>query len=390
MAKLNNTQIQTIVNEVYSQMTGTSDITDINLSNFSDTGLAEIGANRERFTNALIGVLTRNWFSDTSYRSEYIDLFYEDAERFGAIIQSISVEVPKAKENSAWKDFETEETKVGEYTIHLPKVSTIYFNKSTSWAIPITISWEQWDTAFRNDGELRGFIDYVFLMVDNALVAHMEQLNETNRNNFIAEKILYSQTEDAKGVHVVDLVGLYANEKGLTDSFTVKQALVDREFLAFASARMEEYIKYFKRQTSMFNTQQKTRFTPSDRIVMQVLDKFEQNMKNIGYANTFNDEYIKLPLHQSVAWWQNGGNLTFDDVSSIHVTTKNGTVERSGIVGLLCDKWAIVHTIRSERVGSQNFNIENITHYEYQHRDSYINNLTMNAVVFVMNDYTAG
>ena len=48
----------------------------------------------------------------------------------------------------------------------------------------------------------------------------------------------------------------------------------------------------------------------------------------------------------------------------------------------------IAHTIISNRVGSQHFNIENLTHYEYQHRDKYMNNLTLNAIVFVMNDYT--
>lgn len=388
MAKLTNTQINNIVNEVYVQMVGKSDIEPIDISKLSDIGRATINDDRERFTNGLIGVLTRNWFTDTSYRSEYTDLFYEDYQRFGAIIQAITVEIPEAIENSAWKDYTSGVSTVGQYTVHLPKVDAVYYNKSTSWAIPITISWEQWDTAFRNDGELSGFVDYVFMVVDNALVAHMEQLNETNRNNFISEKLIYANSEDAKGVHVVDLVGLYASEKGLTTALTVEQAIVDREFLAFASARMGEYVTYFKRQTSLFNTAQKVRFTPTDRIVMQVLDKFEQNMRFIGYADTFHEEYIQLPTHQSVAWWQNGGDLSFNDVSSIHVSSPSGTTERSGIVGLLCDKWAIVHTIRSERVGSHNFDIENLTHYEYQHRDSYINNLTMNAIVFVLNDFT--
>ena len=123
-------------------------------------------------------------------------------------------------------------------------------------------------------------------------------------------------------------------------------------------------------------------------MVCQILTDFETRMSTIGYANTFHDEYIKLPFHQSVPWWQNGGDLSFNDVSSLHVKTENGTIDTSGIVGLLCDKWAIIHTIRSNRVGSQNFNIENLTHYEYQHRDSYMDDLTMNAVVFVMNDYT--
>ena len=325
---------------------------------------------------------------DTSYRSQYNDIFYEDNERFGAIIQAISVEAPEAKDNEAWKDFESGVSKVGQYTVYLPIVSTKYYTKSSSWAIPITISWEQWDTAFHNETELTSFVNYVFMVVDNALVQHMEDMNDENRNNFISEKIAYSKKVDAKGVHVVDLVAEYVKEKGITSTYTRLQALNDREFLSFASAKMSEYIGYFRKQTALFNTEQKVRFTPEERLACQILSLFESKMASVGYANTFHDEFIKLPNHQSVSWWQSAGDLSFDDVSRINIKNGNTTTESSGIVGLLCDKWAIVHTIRSNRVGSQNFGIENITHYEYQHRDSYINNLTMNAVVFTMNDHT--
>ena len=389
MAKLSNAQIKDIVNAAYKQFTGKEDIVaPLDLTAFCDMGSESIGDNRERFTNALIGVITKNWFLDTSYRSQYNDIFYEDNERFGAIIQAISVEAPEAKDNEAWKDFESGVTKVGQYTVYLPIVSTKYYTKSSSWAIPITISWEQWDTAFHNETELTSFVNYVFMVVDNALVQHMEDMNDENRNNFISEKIAYSKKVDAKGVHVVDLVAEYVKEKGITSTYTRLQALNDREFLSFASAKMSEYIGYFRKQTALFNTEQKVRFTPEERLACQILSLFESKMTSVGYANTFHDEFIKLPNHQSVSWWQSAGDLSFDDVSRINIKNGNTTTEASGIVGLLCDKWAIVHTIRSNRVGSQNFGIENITHYEYQHRDSYINNLTMNAVVFTMNDHT--
>lgn len=389
MAKLSNAQIKDLVNTAYKQFTGKEDIkAPLDLTAFCDMGAEAIGDNRERFTNALIGVITKNWFLDTSYRSQYNDIFYEDNERFGAIIQAISVEAPEAKDNEAWKDFESGVSKVGQYTVYLPIVSTKYYTKSSSWAIPITISWEQWDTAFHNETELTSFVNYVFMVVDNALVQHMEDMNDENRNNFISEKIAYSKKVDAKGVHVVDLVAEYVKEKGITTTYTRLQALNDREFLAYASAKMSEYIGYFRKQTALFNTEQKVRFTPEERLACQILSLFESKMTSVGYANTFHDEFIELPNHQTVSWWQSAGDLSFDDVSRINIKNGNTTTDVNGIVGLLCDKWAIVHTIRSNRVGSQNFGIENITHYEYQHRDSYINNLTMNAVVFTMNDHT--
>ena len=389
MPKYSATQIKDIVNTAYNQMTGKTEISQpLDLTEFTDKGSISLADNRDAFTGALISVCTKNWFTDTSYRSEYNDIFYEDYQRFGAIIQAISIESPQAVDNSAWQNFKSGETKVGQYTVYIPVVDTKYYTKSTSWAIPLTISWEQFDTAFRDEEGLSEFVSYILLSVDNALVQHMEDMNAENRNNFIAEKIAYSKKVDAKGVHVIDLVKEYATAKALTGNYTVAQALNDREFLTFASMKMSQYLKYFKKQTSLFNTEQKVRFTPQERLACQILTYFEDAMTNIGYANTFHDDYIKLPLHESVPWWQSAGDLSFADVSAIHIKNGESTnVETNGVVGLICDKWAIVHTIRSNRVASQNFAIENLTHYEYQHRDSYINNLTMNAVVFVMNDF---
>lgn len=389
MATLKNEQIRTIVNTAYNEMTGITDIqAPLDLSAFCDNGSNAITDDREKFTKALLGVLTRTIYTDSSYRSEYKDVFYEDSEKFGAIVQMIHAEMPDVIEDSAWKDFTSGVTTVGQYTVYLPVVDNKLYNKSTSWALPLTISGEQMDTAFRNETELRSFINYLFMCLDNKIAEHMENMNDENRNNFIAEKILYAQNPEAKGVHVFDLVKEYALEKGLTTA-TRNAMLNDREFLAWSSAKISEFTRYFKKQTSLFNTEQKVRFTPSDRLVCQILGRFETKMTSIGYADTRHEEYIKLPLHETTPWWQASGDLSFDDISALHIKTSTGTVNTSGVVGLLCDKWAILHTIRKNRVASEYFDIENLTHYEYQHRDSYMNNLTMNAIVFVMNDYNA-
>lgn len=52
--KLSNTQIKALVNASYGQMTDSSDITELDLT-----------GERERFTGALIGVCTKNCYTDT-------------------------------------------------------------------------------------------------------------------------------------------------------------------------------------------------------------------------------------------------------------------------------------------------------------------------------------
>lgn len=379
--------ISELVNKAYAQYIGKSDIELLTLKEFCDIGSDEATFSKSLFTKALIDVVTKNFFTDTSYANEYTDLFYEDVERFGAITQMIHVEAPEAKENSAWKTFTSGTSTVGNYTVYLPVVETQYYVKSSSWAVPVSISWEQWDTAFRDEESLNSFVNYVFLSVDNAIKIHLEEMDNLNRNNFIAEKIEYNRKADRVGTHVVDLAEEYAKAKGITEPLSRDSLMLDREFLNFAAMTLDNYIGYFKKPTSLFNTKGCTRFTPEDRLVCQVLQYFESAMGSFGYANTFHENYVKLPLHQSIPWVQSPGDLSLDDISSLHVETENGVVETSGIVAFIADKWSIMHTIRSNRVASQYFDIENITNYEYQHRDSYLNNLSMNAVVFVINDY---
>lgn len=393
ITKLSNEQIQNVVNTAYAQFTGTSDLTTaLDLSKFSDVGNHDIGADRERFTGALLGVLMKNWYTDSSYRSEYVDDFYEDAEQFGAILQTINAEVPHAKENAAWQSFVSGTSTVGVYTVYLPVIDANMYAKSTSWALPITITGEQWDSAFRNESELSAFVSYLWLVLDNAIVQHMEDMNESNRNNFLAEKI-EAANDNVPGVHVVDLVAAYVADRGISTAMSAADFLADKDALLFMAEQFDLYTGYMRKQTALFNTEGKVKFTPRERLVCQVLSSIAKRLDVVARSGVYHADMTSLPMYRDVPAWQSMESLDIEDLSTIHVKVAKpdgatATVNQSYIVGFLADKWAIMHTIISERVASQRFDIENLTHYEYQHRDKYMNNLGQNAVVFVLNDYT--
>lgn len=390
--KLTNTQIQTLVNSAYNQAVGSEAVTNmLDISAFCERGTAEIGADlREKFFGKLLGVITKNWYVDSSYRSNYKDVFFEDSEMFGAITQMISVECPKAKESSAWKDFASGQT-IGTYEIFLPVVDSNLYVKSSSWAIPITIGEEQLRTAFRNAGELSQFVSFVWLSVDNAILQHLEDMNNLNRNGFIATK-LNAQTKNVAGIHALDLVKEYCVDRGVA-KMTVAEFMANKDALLYATEQIALYIGYMKKQTNLFNTKSKSHFVPDDRLVVQILDYFEKRLNTVALSGTFHKELVDLPLHSTVPAWQSMADLSFDGVSSINVTVtgEDGNpvqINRSGIIGLIADKWCVVHTTRGQRVASQRFDIENLTHYEHQFRDSYMINTGLNAVVLVLNDYT--
>lgn len=395
MATLNNNQAYTIVNELYKESIGSEDIETVDLRTIIDNGGdTTLLGSKEQFTKALVARLTKLWFEDSAYRSQYNDPFFEDSAKFGAIIQSISVEVPEVKESHAWKDFtpvEGEPATAGVYKLYLPVVDCQYFGKSISWELPICITNEQWDMAFTSDAELTGFVNYILMCVDNAIIVHMENMNNANRNAFIAEKFIAQADTSVAGIHVVNLVEEYQKSKTTPASMTATAFMNDETGLRFGTERMKNDILFFQKMTTLYNTKGKKRFVPKDRLVFQILGAFKNRYDRVALTDAFNKEFDELPLHDVVPFWQGTGDSTeFADISKIDVkvSSSNSAVTKTGIVGLLVDKWAIMHTIKNHRVASTYFDPEALTQYYNQFRDQYMNNLTMNGIVYVVQDYT--
>lgn len=397
---LNNNQVASVVKEAFKQSTGSEAIDTLDLQGIIDAGqTGDFTPEKETFTKALISVLTKNWFTDSSYRSSYSDPFFEDSERFGAIVQAISIEVPEVTESHAWKDFSPTtdpDTGVvtyataGIYNVYVPVVDTRYYTKSISYELPIAITNEQWDVAFDNASELSSFVAYVLMVVDNSIVIHLENMNNANRNNFIAEKVNYSNSLGATGVHVVNLVEEYQKTQVSPTDMTVEEYLNEVGALLNGPEVIMNHIDMLSKPTTIYNTAQKLRFTPADRLVVQVLSQYENRLNVVGRSDVFHNELVALPNHMKVPYWQAPGlDNEFSDVSNINIKDASGdTIDVHGVVAFVADKWAILHTIRNRRVAATYFDPENLTQYYNQFRDQYMNDLTMNAIVFVLQDYT--
>ena len=514
---LNNNDVDDIVNQAYSIATGQSEVTKLTLKDIIDAGASDGGAlvgKKEQFTKALISLWAKNFYTDTAYTEEADDPYFVDSREWGAITQMISAQAPAVQESHAWRQFISGTSTVGQYTVFLPIVSTKYYGKSISWEIPITISYEQYADAFTGAEGFNSFRAYIFTVLRNAIIQHRKDMNNANRNNFIAEKWRYQETvitrgeyyvqithvaaatdkitimnheiewvssgatgqqinlpasdtaakevtalvnylnglttgepsgyvwsagtggntdrlyckQKADAVHAIPLtvklsaeatmtvgevqtitslknpVGVHvfklrsAYNREMAQSVATKEAFMkDKECLRYMARKMAEYAGYLTEQTAVFNTEQLVKFCPKSRLVVEILAYAEQAANSILQADTFHDMYTSLPQHRSISAWQGLGNgefnynteINFNDVSKVFATVDDGTdggadVELRGIVGFIADKYAILHTIRSERVGAQNFDIDAVDHYAYQFRDQYMNNLTQNAIVFMV------
>lgn len=399
---LNNNQIASVLNEMFAESTGADSIDKLSLQDIIDKGNdpAVIGS-KEQFNKKLLNVLVKRWYEDSSYRSSYKDPFFQDAERFGALTEMVSIEIPEAQPSLAWQDFGSDTAhgqidEVGTYKIFLPAISTKVYGKSDSFQVCVTVTGEQWDTAFHNATELATYVARIHMQMDNGIVCHLKNMQRANVNSYMAEKINYAGKVGATGVHVVDLVKEYVEEMGdPTAAYTVEDYMSNAKSLIHGSEKIGYYKDLFGEMSQIFNVEGKNRFTPDDRIVLEMLSAFERRFSSVAKSSTYHDEFIKMPGYVKVPFWQALGTGDFDSVSAIDVEIADSDevsgkkeVKQGGIVAFLADSWALAHTTVKRREAVKVFEPEDLTNYYSQFVDRYFNNLGMNAVVFVLNDYT--
>lgn len=389
---INNNAMYETLQLATNEMLGSEAIENISLEQIIEAGKSWSEVEKEQWVGKLSARLIDTKYVDREYTDKRNDVFYEDSAKFGAVTQIISMEMPDVMENRSWTQVTSGVTQIGQNTVYLPIVTEKLFAGTDSWAVSIAYTGTQLNSAFNSESELLQFNNYIKLMAENAIRYHKATMNGLNRNNYIAEK-LHAGNSSGK-VNVVNLIEEYQKDHG-NNAMTVQQFLSSPECMRYAVKTFKKYKSLLMDMTTLFTTDpnSKGKFIPEDRFVFQVLSDFEGRIEAEVYSTTYHDEFVKMPLYRDVNAWQaiTGENVSadFNTLSSIDITTSSGSiVKRSGIIAVMLDKWAVMHTIVQNRVGYQRDDIKDISMYDYQFTSRYINNLTLNGLVFVVENYT--
>jgi len=386
-----NMDIHSELQDATNQILGAKARDTIDLQGIVDAGKEWNFDLREQWVKTLTGMYIKDMYVDRAYKDKRNDVFYEDAARFGAITRIISMEMPDLIQNRSWIDVTSGVTTIGSNTVYLPIVKQQLFGATDSWGVSVAYSGNQLDAAFESVSGLLEFDSYVKLMAQNAIEIHKATMNSMNRNNYIGEKL--NAGNSAGKINVINLVEEY--QKDHSDSaMTRAQFLSSADAMRYSVKTFKKYMDLLHDMTTLFtmDATSKGKFVPDDRMVFQVLGEFEGRMDAEVYSTTYHEQFVKLPLYRSVNAWQALTGitaLTFADLSAIDITTSDGnTVATNGVVAMMVDKWAIMHTMVQNRVGYQRDDIKNISMYDYQFTDRYMNNLTLPGIIFKVDDYT--
>jgi len=358
-----------------------------------EAGNATLGE-KEQFLGALSGRIIDTMYTDSSWTDKYGDIFFQNSEQFGAIVQIINTEMPEVRQNRAWDQITSGETTIGSNTVYLPVVKEQLVGGTSSWAVPYAISGVQMDSAFRNASGLSRFISYVQMSAENAVKYHLARMSAANRNNYIMEKLAKGNT--ATNINVVSLTAEYNTMTG--KSLTKQQFINNQDgCLRMVNRIFKKYKALLTDMTTLFTLDSTTtgKFIPDDRFTFSLIGDFNALLESELYSTTYHDDFVKAKGFREVPSWQGlrsaSTTLTFEDLTTINaaredsvIDTEGVDVNESGILGLMCDKWAIMHTVVRHRMGVQRDDIKDITLYEHQFTDRYVNNLMLNGLVITL------
>ena len=372
-------QIYTLVNETAKESMGENAISVKDVSSLIALGdsVLSSASDTENFLNTLVDRIARTVFSVRRYESDTEGMVRHPFE-FGCIVQKIYVDMPEAKQNNSWEIGKEGYTPVFAPVIK-PTAKQKLFKGITTWEVDVTIPDYMLRTAFLNETSMATFIDAIFTAMDNMITLALENNANLTRASFIARKL-----KGGKPCGAINLLHEYNTLTGA--SLTVNGAMMNAEFLAWASRAINLWVKRMSKMSTLFNEEGYKRHTPKDKIVVNLLQDFTSACDTFLGANTFHDELVKLPMYDSVAYWQGAGeSFDFNDTSAIKVKIdESTTIEKKGIIGTVYDYEAMGVTLNERRSTSERNNHDEYTNYYNKANIGYFNDMSENGIVFYL------
>ena len=377
------TQLKDIVNSATSEVLGKTDVVNDDLSNLVDVGNEIFNTdNIDNYVKKLIDRIGQVIFVNRLYAGGVPSVLMDSWE-YGSVVEKISADMPEADENDSW-NLQNGQT-YSQDTFYQPKVSAKFFNSKVTFDVKLSFTTEQVKESFSNVNELNGFISMLETGVKNSMTVKLDGLIMRTINNMTGQ-ILNS----ANGLQKVNLLTEYNTVSGQT--LTANKALMDKDFLKFASLTIKKYQARITKMSTLFNAGGKARFTTTDNLHTVLLSDFADSAEVYLLSDTYHNDTVSLPNHETVPYWQGSGkSYAFNDISKIDVKIDAGNktpkqVTQTGILGVMFDTNALgVSNLNQRTTTSYNARAEFYTNY-YKMDAGYFNDLNENFVVFYIAD----
>lgn len=384
-------QVYAIANDITTEVLGKSDLLTEDLTNIVDVG-KEIFDNvsYDKYVQSLCDHIGRVVFVDRDYEGTASEL-KRDSWEYGAVMEKVyETELPEAVENETWNL--TDKASYDPNQFNKPKVAAKFFNKRTTFEVDRSLTDLQVKSAFSNPGQLNAFYSMLAGNTKKALTIKTDALAERAINYLILNtvnsafpSVVNNNYASMTSVKAVNLLYLY--NTAYSKSLTAAAAILDPDFIRFASYQMALGVNRLKKVSSLFNAGGIERFTPASlqHIIMHA--DFKAAADVFLQSNVFHDDYTKLPKATTVPYWQGSGlDYAFSSTSTIKGTIDVAgtpkTITMSGVLGVVFDHDAAGIVCENSRVTTQYNPKAEFTNWFYKEDAGYYIDANENAIVY--------
>lgn len=384
-------QIYAIVNAVSGEVLGKTDIVKDDLTGIVDLGTEVFNQGAvDNYVKSLVNHIGKVVFVNRPYSGKVPSVLM-DAWEFGSVMEKISADIPAAEENDTWNLTDGAEYK--QDVFHKPVVTAKFFNSKVTFEVPVSITERQVKESFSSAEQLNGFLSMIYNAVDKSMTIKTDALIMRTINNMVGETLKADAAKftpaskpldyaSASTVRCVNLLYLY--NKANKTTLTAAQAVLNPDFIRYASYQMGLYADRMQSISALFNIGGKDRFTPKDALHVVLLSDFAKAAQTFLYSDTRHVDQVLLPNAETVASWQGSGqDYGFANTSAINIKTASGTdVNISGVLGVMFDRDALGVCNTDKRV-TTNYNAKaEFFNNWYKFDASYFNDTNENFVVF--------
>ena len=384
-------QIYAIVNSVSSEVLGKTDIVKDDLTGIVDLGTEIFNQGAvDNYVKSLVNHIGKVVFVNRPYSGKVPSVLM-DAWEFGSVMEKVSADIPAAEENDTWNLTDGHEYK--QDVFHKPVVTAKFFNSKVTFEVPVSITERQVKESFSSAEQLNGFLSMIYNAVDKSMTIKTDALIMRTINNMVGETLKADAAKftqsgkalsyaSASTVRCVNLLYLYNQANGT--HLTAAQAILNPDFIRYASYQMGLYADRLQSISALFNIGGKDRFTPKDALHVVLLSDFAKAAQTFLYSDTRHVDQVLLPNAETVASWQGSGqDYGFAHTSAINIKTASGTdVNISGVLGVMFDRDALGVCNTDKRV-TTNYNAKaEFFNNWYKFDASYFNDTNENFVVF--------
>lgn len=375
-------QIYEVVNDVTKEVLGQEGLVQEDLGNIVDVGVQLTDQhNIDNYVRSLPDHIGKVVLVNRPYEGATPSVMMDGWE-YGSILEKINYEgLPEGTENESWEL--SDGTIYEQDMFHKPTVSAKFFNKKTTFEIPMSFSYMQVKSAFDNVTQLNAFFSMIETAIRDSLTVKNDGLVQRTINNMIGETL-----QDNTGVRAINLLTPYNQKFGGDTPLLADDAIYTPEFIRFAAFQMGLVSDRLTKISTLFNAGGKIRHTPKSRQHFIMLSEFAAAAEVYLQADTWHDQYTRLPNAERVPYWQGSGtSYVFSSTSAIDIKTANGdTVQQAGILGVLFDRYALGVTNMNSRVTSHNNAKAEFYNNWYKVDAGYFNDTNENFIVFYVAD----